>query len=63
MSIDASLGRKKILYMLQEQIVKNEVQMGRDRFFHWLRAQELLVRPKRRYINQYEISIDFGYIA
>ena len=45
------LGGRKLLYMIQEQLVKNEVQMGRDRFFHWLRGQNLLIRPKRRYIN------------
>jgi putative transposase len=40
------LGGRKLLYMIRE-----EVQIGRDRFFRWLGAQDLLIHPKRSYIN------------
>jgi putative transposase len=45
------LGGRKLLYMIREDLAKNEVQIGRDRFFDWLRAQDLLIYPKRSYIN------------
>jgi putative transposase len=30
---------------------KSAIKIGRDRFFHWLRGHDLLIRPKRRYVN------------
>jgi len=45
------IGGRKLYFMIQETMNNSAVKMGRDRFFHWLRAHDLLVRPKRRYVN------------
>lgn len=45
------IGGRKLYFMIQETMNKSAVKMGRDRFFHLLRAHDLLVRPKRRYVN------------
>jgi len=43
------LGGRKLHFMLQEGLVENALKIGRDRFFDWLRSNDLLVHPKRRY--------------
>jgi putative transposase len=45
------LGGKKLRYLLQDQMAENAIKMGRDRFFDWLRKQDLLVKPKKRYAH------------
>jgi len=37
--------------MIQETMNSGAIKMGRDRFFHWLGAHDLLIRPKRRYVS------------
>jgi putative transposase len=37
--------------MIRESLTRSAVKIGRDRFFHWLRGHDLLIRPKRRYVN------------
>jgi putative transposase len=45
------IGGRKLLFMIQEKLLKNALKIGRDKFFQWLSNQDLLIRPKRRYMN------------
>jgi putative transposase len=45
------IGGRKLYFMIQEELLKNAFKIGRDRFFHWLAHHDLLISPKRRYIN------------
>lgn len=45
------LGGRKLRYLLREALAENAIKMGRDRFFDWLRKEDLLVKPKRSYIH------------
>jgi len=42
------LGTRKLYHLLQPELHKRGLQIGRDRFFDLLRAHDLLVRPKKR---------------
>lgn len=37
--------------MISDEMAKNCIRMGRDRFFSWLKRNNLLVRPKRSYMR------------
>src|SRR6187397_223397 len=43
------LGGKKLYYLLRSSFEKHQIQLGRDRFFGWLKRHDLLVKPKKRY--------------
>lgn len=45
------VGGKKLYSMIQDSLLENELQIGRDRFFRWLKKHDLLIYPKRRYVN------------
>lgn len=45
------IGGRKLLYMIQEELIQNRIQIGRDRFFQWLRKNDMLVYPKRSYVH------------
>ena len=45
------IGGRKLYFMIGESLNKSAVKIGRDRFFHWLRDHDLLIRPKRKYVN------------
>ncbi len=45
------LGGRKLYLQLQSSIKDHQLKMGRDKLFEWLRANDLLVRPKRRYVK------------
>ena len=45
------LGGRKLYYMVQETMNRRAIKMGRDQFFQWLGAHDLLIRPKRRYVH------------
>lgn len=45
------IGGRKLYFMLQDRIASGRVKIGRDRFFDWLRANDLLVYPKRSYVH------------
>jgi len=45
------IGGRKLYFMIGERLNKSAIKIGRDRFFHWLRGHDLLIRPKRRYVN------------
>ena len=42
------LGTRKLYHLLQPELHKRGLKIGRDRFFDLLRAHDLLVRPKKR---------------
>jgi transposase InsO family protein len=43
------VGGLKLHFMLQEELAENALKIGRDRFFDWLRSNDLLIHPKRSY--------------
>ena len=43
------LGGRKLYLEIQSSMQDHQLKLGRDKFFEWLRANDLLVRPKRRY--------------
>jgi putative transposase len=45
------IGGRKLHFMIREMMVENAVKIGRDRFFRWLKAHDLLIYPKRSYVN------------
>lgn len=45
------IGGRKLHYMLHSQLRENAVAIGRDRFFRWMKTNDLLIRPKRRYAH------------
>lgn len=45
------LGGKKLYYLLAPSLKESKLFLGRDRFFAWLRKQDLLVKPKKSFIK------------
>jgi putative transposase len=45
------IGGRKLYYMISKTVGNKQFMIGRDRFFKWLKANDLLVKPKRRYVN------------
>jgi putative transposase len=43
------LGGRKIYNEIQLAMQDHQLKMGRDKLFEWLKANDLLVRPKRQY--------------
>ena len=43
------IGAVKLLYMLRKDFALHHISIGRDRFFNLLRANDLLIKPKKRY--------------
>jgi len=43
------LGGRKLYHQIRSSIQDHQLKIGRDRLFEWLRENDLLVRPKRRY--------------
>ena len=51
------IGTRKLYYLLEEEL--NELSVGRDRLFDILRANHLLIKPKRSYrttTNSYKVK-------
>ena len=44
------VGGKKLHFMITDRLAENKQKIGRDRFFQWLKQNDLLIRPKKRYI-------------
>lgn len=44
------VGGKKLYFMIQSDLHKYGIKIGRDRFFDYLRSTDQLVRPRRRYV-------------
>ena len=45
------LGTRKLYYLLEPDLKKMGIKIGRDAFFDYLRAEHLLIKPKRSYIK------------
>jgi putative transposase len=45
------IGTRKLQYLIQEDLKNLGIKMGRDVLFDFLRAEHLLIRPKRSYIK------------
>lgn len=45
------LGGRKLLYLIRPELEQHGIALGRDRFFDWLRAHDLLVRPKKQFVR------------
>ncbi|MGC3945710.1 MAG: IS3 family transposase [Chryseolinea sp.] len=43
------IGGKKLHFMIKEKLQARALKMGRDKFFRWLRDQDLLIRRKKSY--------------
>jgi len=43
----ARIGGRKLIYLLQEDFRKAGIEIGRDKFFKFLKAQHLLVKKKK----------------
>jgi transposase InsO family protein len=43
------LGGKKLYRLVHTSMEEHLISMGRDKFFSWLKAHDLLVRPKKRF--------------
>jgi putative transposase len=45
------IGTRKLYHLIQDDLVKSQIKMGRDVLFKFLRAEHLLVCPKRSYVK------------
>lgn len=45
------LGTRKLYYLIKEELDAQGVKMGRDVLFNFLRAEHLLIKPKRSYVK------------
>lgn len=45
------IGTRKLQYLIEDDLKKLEIKMGRDVLFNFLRAEQLLIRPKRSYVK------------
>ena len=43
------LGTRKLYYLLKEELIARNIKIGRDVLFNFLRAEQLLIKPKRSY--------------
>ena len=45
------VGGKKLYFMIRDRMSEKRLKIGRDRFFKWLKHNDLLISPKKRYVN------------
>ncbi|MBA6392444.1 IS3 family transposase, partial [Colwellia sp. BRX10-3] len=45
------LGTRKLYQLIQPELLKLDIKLGRDALFSYLREQGLLVKPKKSYIK------------
>ena len=45
------LGTRKLYYLLKDELMARDIKIGRDVLFNFLRAEQLLIKPKRSYTN------------
>lgn len=43
------VGTRKLYYLLKEDFVREGIKVGRDALFNYLRAEHLLIRPRKNY--------------
>ncbi len=45
------IGTRKLYYLLKDEFDKNNVKIGRDALFDYLRSESMLIKPKKNYIK------------
>jgi transposase InsO family protein len=45
------IGTRKLYFLLKDEIHKQGIKIGRDVLFSFLRAEQLLIKPKRSYVK------------
>jgi putative transposase len=45
------LGTRKLYFLMQEELMRLDIKLGRDVLFNFLRAENLLIKPKRSYVK------------
>jgi transposase InsO family protein len=45
------LGGRKIHYLIQPQLKQNNISFGRDKLFKLMKDNDLLIKPRRRYVQ------------
>ena len=50
------LGTRKLYHLLKPGLDRKNIKMGRDVFFSFLRAERLLIRPRKRYVRTTDSS-------
>lgn len=43
------LGTRKLYYLLQEDLIRLKIKIGRDTLFRYLRSENMLIHPKKSY--------------
>jgi transposase InsO family protein len=43
------IGTRKLYYLIKDELIKQNIKLGRDVLFNFLRAEHLLIKPKRSY--------------
>lgn len=43
------IGTRKLYYLLQRKLLEENIKIGRDAFFDYLRREQLLIQPPKRY--------------
>lgn len=45
------IGTRKLYYLIKNKLNESNIKMGRDVLFNFLRAEHLLIKPKRSYVK------------
>ena len=45
------LGTRKLHHLLQDELASKALKCGRDKLFHYLRQEDMLIKPRRRYVQ------------
>ncbi len=45
------IGTRKLYYIIKPELDDLNIKMGRDVLFNFLRAEQLLIKPKRNYVK------------
>ena len=43
------LGTRKLYYLLQEDLIRLKIKIGRDALFRYLRSENMLIHPRKNY--------------
>ncbi len=45
------LGTRKLYYLLEDEFAKNNIKIGRDALFTYLRSESMLIKPRKNYVK------------
>jgi transposase InsO family protein len=45
------IGTRKLYYLIKDELIALDIKLGRDVLFNFLRAEHLLIKPKRSYVK------------